>query len=131
MAHWARLKSAEPLPRKPDELVHLSAHLRRAPQAYRGRHRDARDDSKLNEAARDPRLVTEHLPLKKSPYLDVAGCPVTVEQLFSRGINLPDFQFDKVEVPAFLIGGWFDIASNALIEEFRALRSSGDGGEKV
>jgi len=44
--------------------------------------------AKLNEAARDPRLVTEHLPLKKSPYLDVAGCPVTVEQLFSRGINL-------------------------------------------
>ena len=87
--------------------------------------------AKLNEAARDPRLVTEHLPLKKSPYLDVAGCPVTVEQLFSRGINLPDFQFDKVEVPAFLIGGWFDIASDALIEEFRALRSSGDGGEKV
>lgn len=87
--------------------------------------------AKLNEAARDPRLVTEHLPLKKSPYLDVPDCPVTLDQLLSKGINLPDFQFEKVEVPALLVGGWFDIAPTGLIEEFRALRSRGGGGEKV
>jgi uncharacterized protein len=87
--------------------------------------------AKLNEAARDPRLVTEYLPLKKSPYLDVPGCPVTLEQLFSSGLNIPTFRFEDVEVPALLVGGWFDIATNALVEEFCGLRSRGGGGEKV
>jgi uncharacterized protein len=87
--------------------------------------------AKLNEAARNPRLVTEYLPLKKSPYLDVPGCPVTLDQLFSTGFNIPSFRFEDVEVPALLVGGWFDIAPNALVEEFRALRSRGGGGEKV
>ena len=87
--------------------------------------------AKLNEAARNPRLVTEHLPLKKSPYLDVPGCPITLDQLFSKGLNIPTFRFEDVEVPALLVGGWFDIAPNTLVEEFRALRSRGGGGEKV
>ncbi len=87
--------------------------------------------AKLTEAAQNPRLLTDYLPLKKSPYLDVPGCPVTLEQLFSEGLNLPAFRFEDVEVPALLVGGWFDIAPNGLIEEFRALRSRGGGGEKV
>jgi uncharacterized protein len=87
--------------------------------------------AKLNEAARDPRLVTEYLSLRKSPYLDVPGCPVTLEQLFSRGLNIPTFRVEQIEVPALLIGGWFDIATNALVEELRALRSRGGGGDEV
>jgi putative CocE/NonD family hydrolase len=87
--------------------------------------------AKLNEAAHNPRLVTEYLPLKKSPYLDVPGCPVTLDQLFSQGLNIPAFRFEDIEVPALLVGGWFDIAPNALVEEFRALCSRGGGGEKV
>jgi uncharacterized protein len=87
--------------------------------------------AKLNEAARNPRLVTEYLPLKKSPYLDVPGCPVTLDQLFSQGLNIPTFRFEDVQVPALLVGGWFDIATNALVQEFHALRSGGGGGEKV
>jgi hypothetical protein len=87
--------------------------------------------AKLTAAARNPRLLTESLPLKKNPYLDVPGCPVTLEQLFSGGTNLPAFRFEEVEVPALLVGGWFDIGANALIEEFRALRSQGGGGEQV
>jgi putative CocE/NonD family hydrolase len=87
--------------------------------------------ARLNEAARNPRLVTEYLPLKKSPYLDVPGCPVTLDELFSKGINIPTFRFEDVEVPALLVGGWFDIAPTGVIEEFRALRSRGGGGEKV
>src|SRR5215831_11651945 len=87
--------------------------------------------ARLDEAARNPRLVTEYLPLRKSPYLDVPGCPVTLEQLFSGGTNLPTFRFEDVEVPALLTGGWFDIATNALVEEFRGLRSRGGGGEKI
>jgi uncharacterized protein len=86
---------------------------------------------KLNEAARNPRLVTGYLPLKKSPYLNVPGCPVTLDQLFSQGLNIPKFRFEDVEVPALLVGGWFDIATNALVEEFRALRARGGGGERV
>ncbi len=87
---------------------------------------------RLREAARDPRVVFEHLPLADAPHLAVPGSPVTLTEVMERKADMPpEFRYEQVEVPVLIYGGWFDLWSYGVPEQFRSLRRLGGGGESV
>ena len=87
---------------------------------------------RLREVARDPSVVFEHLPLTEAPHLDVPGSPVTLRDVMERKADMPpEFRYEQVEVPVMIYGGWFDLWSYGVPEQFRALRRSGGGGQNV
>lgn len=83
----------------------------------------------ITEAMTDMRRVTDYLPIKKNPYLQIAGAPITVEQLLTQGV--PVFDVERISVPTLLLGGWFDLFTWGTIELFRALRARGAGGDET
>ena len=87
---------------------------------------------RLREAARSPNLVFEHLPLTDAPHLEVPGSPVTLRDVMERKADMPpEFRYEQVEVPVLIYGGWFDLWSNGVPEQFRSLRSVTGGGRDL
>lgn len=78
-----------------------------------------------------------HLPISEPPMLDLDGAarfyrdwlahPTEDEYWHALGI---DRRYDRIEVPAFLIGGWYDVFLAGTLENYRRMRSEG-GSERA
>lgn len=76
----------------------------------------------ITEAVRDPSVVTEYLPVRKSPHLAVDGCPVTIDELLDGDTGTPvTIDLDAVDVPVLQVTGYFD--PFASVELHQALTS--------
>ncbi len=67
---------------------------------------------------RDPGLLTDFLPLRDSPDVDAVG-----DIFGGRGSTLPDFELDRVGVPALLVGGWYDFYVGQTVRQYQRLRA--------
>jgi uncharacterized protein len=83
----------------------------------------------IDGALANPSLASDFLPLKKNPYLMVDGSPMNPEDSFPGHVAPRTFDYDKVQVPAFLVGGWFDIGTPFAL--LKGMRERGGGGEDV
>lgn len=78
-----------------------------------------------------------HLPISEPPMLDLDGParfyrdwlahPTEDEYWHTLGIER---RYDRMEVPAFLIGGWYDVFLAGTLENYRRMRSDG-GSERA
>lgn len=78
-----------------------------------------------------------HLPISEPPMLDLDGAarfyrdwlahPTEDEYWHALGI---DRRYYRIEVPAFLIGGWYDVFLSGTLENYRSMRSEG-GSERA
>jgi hypothetical protein len=80
----------------------------------------------VREAVGNPRVATDFLPLKKSPYL---ADPQGADALFAPPAASATYPYQRIEVPALLISGWYDIGTP--LEQLRQLQAGGGGGEDV
>jgi uncharacterized protein len=81
----------------------------------------------IDEALAHPSLATDFLPLKKNPYLMVEGSPMDPQTSFPGHVPPRSFAYEDVQVPAFLVGGWFDIGTPFAL--LKGMRDRGGGGE--
>lgn len=105
--------------------------------------------SELAEALANPEEVCSFLPMKDVPHFQFEGIrdiwyrrtmysiptrdmleraywPFPIKSVFDKS----HWAYSEIQTPCFHVGGWFDIFSNAIFENFRNMRESG-GSERA
>lgn len=88
---------------------------------------DPRVAERIAAAQRDPRLVTDPLPLKDSEFLALDESPIKADVLFPGHVPPVSFPYELVNVPAMLVGGWFDVGTP--LDHLHELRTRGGGDD--
>ena len=76
----------------------------------------------VQESIRDPRSAAEHLPLYDMPLMKVGGL-FTYEQMLDILRSAAGTQFDRIQVPALFVTGWYDMATDDATAFFSHMRS--------
>ncbi len=77
---------------------------------------------RVRAMATNPRVVMDHLPLRENPWFDLQGFPVTIAGLLDGEIdNAAAADYDRVTVPTFSVGGFFDVFVRGTIAQYRLL----------
>jgi len=76
------------------------------------------------EAMRDPQATARHLPLDDMPLMKV-GALFSYEQMIDLLRKAAGVRWDRIRVPALMVGGWYDIDPVGVGRFFSALRSHG------
>lgn len=77
---------------------------------------------RVRTIATDPRTAMDHLPLRDNPWFDLEGFPVTIAGLLDGEVdNAAPLAYDRVAVPTFSVGGFFDVFARGTIAQFRLM----------
>lgn len=88
--------------------------------------------ARLTEGFMNPRAVIDYLPLKKNPFVDVPGSPLTIEELLTMPYGCaPVYELERIKVPTLFFHHWYEVSGAPTIEMFLALRQHGAGGDEV
>ena len=83
------------------------------------------DAARISATMRDVAAICEFLPLRDAPKaLDMPELPVPWDDFLAgeAGGKAPSFDYERVQVPFLLIGGWYDLANACSVDQFEQLR---------
>lgn len=76
------------------------------------------------ETMRNPQGIARHLPLEDMPLMKV-GVLFSYAQMIDILRNAACVRWERIEVPALMIGGWYDIDPGGVARFFDSLRAKG------